>query len=408
MSFLKVEEIRKDFPILEEKIRDRKLVYLDSAASSLKPVQVVEVVKKFELYEYSNIHRGVYTLSQKATQKYEEAREKICKFINANSLEEVIFTYGTTDALNIIAYTYGLKHLQKDDEVLLTIFEHHSNILPWRAVASMKGARIKYVDILDDGRLDYSDFEEKLSEKTKIVSIAQTSNTLGTLVDVKKIAKRVHEVGGVVVIDGAQSVPHLPVDVQDLGIDFLAFSGHKMLGPTGIGVLWVKRDLVDDIPPLRLGGGAIRDVELDRFTLLDPPHRFEAGTPNISGAIGLGAAVEYLMKIGISNVKRHEEELMKYTFKRFEEFGDSIIVYGPKDVSERSGIMLFNVEGMDPNIVGSLLDSYGIAVRSGKHCAHLLYRRLKLDGAVRASYYIYNNVDDVEIFASALEEIIKT
>ncbi|MEN2974221.1 MAG: SufS family cysteine desulfurase [Candidatus Caldarchaeales archaeon] len=407
MSCLKVDEILKDFPILEKKIRGRRLVYLDSAASSLKPVPVVEAVKQFELYEYSNIHRGVHTLSLQATQRYEEAREKIGKLINANSTDEVIFTYGTTDSLNMVAYAYGLKHLHRDDEILLTVLEHHSNILPWRAVASLKGAKIKYVNIMDDGRLDYSDLDENLSKRTKIASFTHVSNVVGTIIDIKEVAKRVHEVGGVLVVDGAQSVPHIMIDVKDLGIDFLAFSGHKMLGPTGIGVLWVRSELLDDLPPLRLGGGAVREVGIESHSLLGSPHRYEAGTPNISGAIGLGVAAEYLMKIGMMNVKRHEEELTEYTLKRFKELGDSVVVYGPRNVSERCGIIPFNIRGMDPNIVGTLLDGYGVAVRTGKHCAHLLYERLKIDGAVRASYYIYNTIEDIDLLTSALEDIIR-
>jgi cysteine desulfurase/selenocysteine lyase len=405
MSCTNLEETRRDFPILERKIRGKRLVYLDSAASSLKPIQVVEAIRDFYLSEYSNIHRGIHYLSQLATSRYEEAREKIAKFINANSPEEVIFTYGTTDSLNMLAYSYGLKVLKPGDEILLTVMEHHSNILPWMRISSITGAKIRYLDITDEGLIDYERLDEKINDKTKIVSIAHMSNVLGTIVDVRRIAKKIHEVGGVIVVDGAQSVPHMPINVRELEIDFLAFSGHKMLGPTGIGVLWVKHDLLDDLPPFRLGGGAIREVTLNDFMLLDPPHSFEAGTPNIAGVIGLAAAVEYLQKIGMGNVRMHEEELTGYALRNLDNLGDSITVYGPKNVSVRGGIITFNIRGLESNIVGSLLDSYGIAVRTGKHCAHPLHQRLKIDGTVRASIYLYNVREEIDYLISTLEEI---
>ncbi|MCL7401259.1 MAG: SufS family cysteine desulfurase [Thaumarchaeota archaeon] len=405
MSCTNLEETRRDFPILERKIRGKRLVYLDSAASSLKPIQVVEAIRDFYLSEYSNIHRGIHYLSQLATSRYEEAREKIARFINANSPEEVIFTYGTTDSLNMLAYSYGLKVLKPGDEILLTVMEHHSNILPWMRISSITGAKIRYLDITDEGLIDYERLDEKINDKTKIVSIAHMSNVLGTIVDVRRIAKKIHEVGGVIAVDGAQSVPHMPINVRELEIDFLAFSGHKMLGPTGIGVLWVKHDLLDDLPPFRLGGGAIREVTLNDFMLLDPPHSFEAGTPNIAGVIGLAAAVEYLQKIGMGNVRMHEEELTGYALRNLDNLGDSITVYGPKNVSVRGGIITFNIRGLESNIVGSLLDSYGIAVRTGKHCAHPLHQRLKIDGTVRASIYLYNVREEIDYLISTLEEI---
>ncbi|MEM1584208.1 MAG: cysteine desulfurase [Nitrososphaerota archaeon] len=402
---MNINEIRKDFPILERKIRGKSLVYLDSAASSLKPIQVVEAIREFYLIEYSNIHRGVHYLSQSATSRYEESREKIAKFINAHSSEEIIFTYGTTDSLNMLAYGYGLRVLKPGDKILLTIMEHHSNILPWMYISTLTGAKIDYIDITDEGEIDYDELDEKINEKTKIVSITHMSNVLGTIIDVKKIAKKIHEVGGVIIVDGAQSVPHMPINVRELEIDFLAFSGHKMLGPTGIGVLWIKRDLLDDMHPPRLGGGSIRDVTLDDFTFLDPPHRFEAGTPNIAGVIGLARAVEYLEKIGMNNVRRHEEELTSYALKELDRFKGQIDVYGPSSVSIRGGIIAFNVKGLDPNMVGGLLDSFGIAVRTGKHCAHPLHQRLSIDGSVRASIYIYNTKEEIALLTSALEEI---
>ena len=405
MSSLKVEEIREDFPILKKKIRGEPLIYLDSAASSLKPIQVIETIREFYLNEYSNVHRGIHLLSQQATSRYEDVREKVAKFINAYSPEEIIFTYGTTDSLNMLAYSYALRILKPGDEVLLTVMEHHSNILPWIMVSSMTRAKIKYVDITNDGLLNYDELDEKISEKTKIVSVTHMSNVLGTIVEVRKIARRIHEVGGVIVVDGAQSVPHMPVNVRELEIDFLAFSGHKMLGPTGVGVLWVKRDLLEELSPFRLGGGAIREVTLRDFVLLDPPHRFEAGTPHIAGVLGLGAAIDYLERIGMDNVRKFEEELTIYALKRFSELGDAVTVYGPINVSDRGGIIAFNIKGLDSNIVGSLLDSYGVAVRTGKHCAHPLHQRLNIEGTVRASLYIYNNKEEIDYLTTALKEI---
>lgn len=405
MSCLNVKEIRKDFPILERDVKERRIIYFDNAASSLKPIQVVEAIREFYMYEYSNIYRGVYTLSQKATEKYEDARERVKKFINADSFEEVIFTYGTTDSINMAAFSYGLSNLREGDEILLTVLEHHSNILPWINIASMTGAKIKFIDINYEGDLDYREFEEKITEKTKIIAVTSMSNVLGTIVDVKSIARRVHEIGGVILVDGAQSVPHMPTDVRDLEIDFLAFSGHKMLGPTGIGVLWVRKDLLKELKPFRYGGGAVREVDIERVEYLDPPHKFEAGTPNIAGAIGLGVALEYLEKIGLENIRRHEEELTKYTLKRFEELRGMIKVYGPLDTSKRGGIISFNLKNYDCNLVGTLLDGYGIAVRTGKHCAHILHKKINQEGTIRVSYYLYNTFEEIDRFTSALQEI---
>ncbi|MEM1769724.1 MAG: cysteine desulfurase [Nitrososphaerota archaeon] len=406
MSYLNVGEIRKDFPILERDVKSRKIIYFDNAASSLKPIQVVEAIREFYMYEYSNIYRGVYTLSQKATERYEDAREKVRKFINAESFEEVIFTYGATDSINMVAYSYGLSNLREGDEILLTVMEHHSNILPWINIASMTGAKVKFADITSDGDLDYRELESEITEKTKIVAVTGMSNVLGTIVDVKSIARKVHEMGGVILVDGAQSVPHMPTNVKDLEIDFLAFSGHKMLGPTGIGVLWVRKDLLKELKPFRYGGGAVREVDTERVEYLEPPHKFEAGTPNIVGAIGLGVAIEYLEKVGLENVRKHEEEITKYTLKRFEEVEDMIEVYGPLDTSKRGGIISFNLKNLDSNLVGTLLDSYGIAVRTGKHCAHILHKKINQEGTVRVSYYLYNTFEEIDKFISALHEIV--
>lgn len=406
MGCLDPHTVREDFPTLNRKIHGNPLIYFDNAASSLKPLKVIQTVSDFYLNHYSNIHRGVHTISQEATSMYEEAREKVAQLIGAK-LEEVIFTSGTTDSLNLVAYGYGLKILEKGDEVLLTVMEHHSNMLPWRNVARMKGAKVKYVEVDAEGRLRYDELEEKLGERTKIVAVTHMSNVLGTVNDIHRVAKLAHEAGAVIVVDGAQSVPHMKIDVKRIEADFLAFSGHKMLGPTGIGVLWVKRELIEELSPGRLGGGAVRDVSFSDVLLADSPHRFEAGTPNIAGAIGLGAAVDYLTNLGMENVERHERELVIYTLKLMEEeLGGLVEVYGPKP-EERGGIIPFNVRGLTSDLVGALLDGYGIAVRTGRHCAHPLHSRLGLKGTVRASYYIYNTREEVERMVSALGEITR-
>jgi cysteine desulfurase/selenocysteine lyase len=400
-------EIRKDFPILERKIHGRRLVYFDNTATSQKPRQVVEAIRKFYYEHYANIHRGLYQLSQEASEMYEEAHRVIARFINAYSWEEVVFTSNTTDALNIVAYAWGLKNLDKGDEILLTVMDHHSNMLPWRRVAEIKGAKIKYADITLDGHLDYNDLESKITERTRVVAFPVMSNVLGTINDVDRIVKAAHQVGAIVVADGAQSVPHLPTDVRRMKIDFLAFSGHKMLAPTGTGALWGRRDLLEEMMPFKVGGDTIKDVTLTGVVWHDLPWRFEAGTPNIAGGIGFAEAAKYLMRLGMENVRKHEEEMVEYTFKRFSELGDEVTVYGPKDPRERGGVIAFNIKGLHHHVVGRALDLYGIAVRTGMHCAHPLHYRLGIKGTVRASYYIYNTKDEIDYFVEKLKEIIK-
>lgn len=399
-------DIRKDFPILNRRIRGRRLIYFDNAASTHKPRQVIEAIVDFYENHYANIHRGLHTLSQEASELYEEAHEVIAKFINAYSWEEVIFCNNTTDAINIAAYSWGLKNLEEGDEILLTVMDHHSSMLPWRNVAKLKGARIKYIDITDEGYLDYRDLEEKISEKTRVVAFPVMSNVLGTINDVERIVKAAHEVGAIVVADGAQSVPHMPTDVRRMGVDFLAFSGHKMLGPTGIGVLWGRRDILEEMMPFKVGGDTIKDVTLDNVVWHDLPWRFEAGTPNIAGGIGLAAATRYLMRLGMENVRQHEKELVEYTFKRLRELGDEVSVYGPMNPEHRGGVVSFNIRDLHHHVVGYILDLYGIAVRTGMHCAHPLHYRLGLTGTVRASYYIYNTKEEIDEFINALKGII--
>ncbi len=404
---LNVEEIRKDFPILRRTVNGNPLIYFDNAATTQRPIQVVAAIARFYLQYNANVHRGFHTLSQEASEAFEEAHEVIAHFINAYSWEEVILTYNTTESINIIAHTWGLKNLREGDEIILTVMDHHSNMLPWRKVAEITGAKIRYVDITGDGLLRYDMLEEMISERTKVVAFPMMSNVLGTMNDVKRIVKIAHSVGAIVVADGAQWVPHAPTDVRDLGIDFLAFSGHKMLGPTGTGILWGRKDILEDLEPFKSGGDTIKDVTLDSVVWHDLPWRFEAGTPNIAGAIGLAEAVKYLTRIGMENVREHEKELVRHTLKRFKELANDVDVYGPKNPEVRGGVVSFNVKGLHYHTVGKALDLFGIAVRTGGHCAHPLHYRLGIKGTVRASYYIYNTVEEVDRFIEVLKTIVK-
>ena len=424
---LNVDEIRRDFPILNRIIRDRRLVYFDNAASTLKPLPVIEAIVEFYKNHYSNVHRGLHTLSQEASRMYEEAHEVLAKFINAYSWDEIIFVNNATEGLNLVAYAWGLYNISEGDEIVLTVMDHHSSMLPWRRIAELKKARIRYVGVTSDGYLDYNQLDEVINEKTKVVAFPIASNVLGTVNDVKRIVKRAKEVGALVVADGAQSVPHMPTNVRELGVDFLAFSGHKMLGPTGSGVLWGRRDVLEDLKPFKVGGDTIKDVTLDDVIWLDPPWRFEAGTPNIEAAIGLAKAAEYLMKIGMENVRRHEVELVEYTLKRLSELGDEIKYYGPRNPEHKTGVVAFNVKNLHFHIVAQALDFFAIAVRSGMHCAHPLHyalrisyedpppqeipkdvnERLRRFGSVRASFYIYNTEEEIDYFIGVLMLIVR-
>lgn len=402
-------EIRKDFPILNRTIRGRKLIYLDNAATSQKPRQVVAAIARYYLWHNANVHRGLHTLSQEASQMYEEAHEYVAKFINARSWEEVVFTYNVTEGINLVAFTWGLANVNPGDEIVVTVMEHHSNMLPWRKLAKIRGAKVVYADITNGGELPYEEFERVINRRTKVVAVTLMSNVLGTITAgvVKRVVKLAHEHGAIVVADGAQYVPHAPTDVRDLGVDFLGFSGHKMLGPMGIGVLWGKREILEELEPFKSGGDTIKEVTLEGVVWHDLPWRFEAGTPNVGGAVGLRAAVEYLMRLGMDSVREHEKELVRYTFRRFnEELGDAVEVYGPKDPEVRGGVISFNVRGLNHHTVGMALDMFGIAVRTGMHCAHPLHYRLGLKGTVRASYYIYNTKEEVDELVGSLRTII--
>jgi cysteine desulfurase/selenocysteine lyase len=403
---LNVMEIREDFPILKKEINGKPLIYFDNAATTHKPNQVIDAITRFYREYNSNVHRGMHTLSQEASMLYEESFNIISKFINAYSWEEVIEVKNATDGLNMVAWGWGFFNLKPGDEIILTVMDHHSNMLPWRIVAERIGAKIKYVDIKDDGDIDYEQLEQLIGEKTRVVAITMASNVLGTIVDVKRVCKIAHSVGAIVVGDGAQYVPHVPTNVRDLEIDFIAFSGHKMLGPTGIGILWGRRDVLEEMKPFRVGGDTIKDVTLDAIEWHDLPWRFIAGTPHIAGMIGLAEAAKYLMRIGMENIRQHDIELTEYTLKKFKELGSEVTVLGPINPEKRTGIVSFNLSDLHYHTVAKALDSFGIAVRSGGHCAHPLHYRLGFKGSVRASFYIYNTIDEVDTFISALKFIV--
>ena len=403
-------KIREDFPILKRKINNHPLIYFDSAATSQKPRQVIEAIKEFYEKHNANVHRAVHTLSQEASELYENAHEEIAEFINAKDIEEIIFVRGTTEAINLVAYAWGLRNLKREDEVLVTLMEHHSNIVPWENLSKINGFQVKYAEVNNDGTLNYEAFENAISNKTKIVCLPHVSNVTGVINDVKRVAKIAHEHGSMVLVDGAQSVPHLPVDVKDLDIDLLAFSGHKMLGPTGIGVLYGKRCVLEGIEPFHGGGEMIRAVTFDKVTRRcsiswnDLPWKFEAGTPNICGGVGLMAAVEYLKDIGMKNVKAHEEALTGYALLRMQEC-DNVKIYGPKDVGVKCGIIPLCVDGLGSHDIALFLDSYGIMIRSGFHCAQPLHEEFKLKSSARVSFYIYNTREEIDRFVDVLKEI---
>jgi len=404
-------KIRKDFPILKRKINDHQLIYFDNAASSQKPRQVIDAIKDFYENHNANVHRAVHTLEQEASELYENAHEEVAKFVNAKGMEEIVFVRGTTEAINLVAYAWGLHNLRKEDEVLVSLMEHHSNIVPWEIISEINGFKIKYIDVNKDGTLDYGSFESLLSKKTKLVCLSHVSNVTGIINDVKRVAKAAHEYGALMLVDGAQSVPHMPVNVKDLDVDFVGFSGHKMLGPTGIGVLYGKRELLAEMAPFHGVGGMIREVSFNRKTRRCSikwnvlPWKFEAGTPNVGGAVGLMAAVKYLRQIGMENVKKHEEGLTKYVLPRMESCCRKLELYGTRDPSVKCGIIPFGVEGLSSHDVALFLDNYGIMVRSGYHCAQPLHELYKLSSSVRASFYVYNTREEIDTFIDVLKEI---
>lgn len=401
MSKLDVEAVRKDFPILNQIVNDEPLVYLDNAATTQKPTQVLEAIAAYYAKDNANVHRGVHTLAERATAAYEAARERVRSFIHAASTKEVLFTRGTTTGLNWVA-RYAESVLQPGDEVLISVMEHHSNTIPWQEACKKTGARLIYA-YLKDGMLDLADFRSKLTEKTRFVALAHVSNVLGVVNPIKEIAELVHQANALLVVDGAQSVPHMKIDVQDLDVDFFAFSGHKMLGPTGIGVLYGKEELLEQMSPVEFGGEMIDFVYEQEATWKELPWKFEAGTPNIAGAIGLAAAIDYLDKIGMETVHQYEQELLAYVFPKLQAV-EGLTIYGSEDLTQRSGVISFNLAGLHPHDVATALDYEGVAVRAGHHCAQPLLSYLGVSATVRASFYLYNTKADCDKLVEALQK----
>jgi cysteine desulfurase/selenocysteine lyase len=400
---LDIERVRADFPALSRTVHGRPLVFLDSAASSQKPLPVLEAMERVYRECYANVHRGIYAFSEEATLAYENARDRVASFINAPVREGIIFTRNTTEAINLVAYAWGRMNIRSGDRILLTEMEHHSNLVPWQLLAQEKGAQLVYLPITDDGLLRMDLLDSLLDERVKLVAVTMMSNVLGTVNPVKEIICRAHAAGAVVLVDAAQSVPHMPVDVQDLDCDFLAFSGHKMCGPTGIGVLYGKETLLEAMPPFLGGGDMIRKVEWESATWNRLPWKFEAGTPAFVEGIGLGAAVDYLTGIGMEAIAAHERELTAYALERLSALLGLNIVGPP--AHQRGGVVAFTFRGIHPHDIAHMLDMEGIAVRAGHHCAQPLHRRLGLTATVRASFYLYNTAEEVDALARALERI---
>ena len=388
-----VEAIRNDFSILKQET-DPSLIYLDSAATSQTPDPVIEAMDAYYRTYNSNIHRGIYRISEEATAKYEEARQRIGRFINARRSSQIIFTRNTTESINLVAYSWGSANLQEGDEILVTVMEHHSNLLPWQLLSQRTGAKMRFIEITDEGVLQLNGLDSLLTERTKLVAMTHVSNVLGTINPVQELTAAAHAVGAKVLIDGAQSVPHFDVDVQALDCDFLAFSGHKMCGPTGIGVLYGKADLLEEMPPFLGGGSMIRAVQRESSTYADVPAKFEAGTPAIAEAIGLAAAVDYLNKVGLEAIFAHEHELLEYAHQKLSEI-EGITIYGPKP-RQKTGAITFNLEGVHPHDLAGVLDTVGVAVRAGHHCAQPLMQKFGVIATARASFYLYNKLDEID------------
>ena len=392
-------EIKKDFPLLE----NRKITYLDSGATTQKPKQVIESLKEFYEKYNANPHRGAYSLSIEATEKYEETRTKIAKFINTKHREEIIFTKNASESLNLIAYSYGMDNLKKDDEVVISIMEHHSNLVPWQKVTKATDSKLNYMYINDEFELSDEEIENKITDKTKIVGITHVSNVLGTINNIQKIIKYAHKKGAVVVVDASQSIPHMKIDVQELDADFLVFSGHKMLAPLGIGVLYGKREILNKMSPFLMGGDMIEYVYEQETTFAPLPNKFEAGTQNVEGVIGLGTAIDYIEKIGYNEIQKIENEVVEYAREKLSKL-DFITLYLTPNKEKHSGVISFNINGVHPHDVASILDSEGVCIRSGNHCAQPLMRYLGIDSTCRASFYFYNTKEDVDILINALNK----
>lgn len=402
------ENLRKDFPILSRTVRDNKtLVYLDNASTTQKPNQVIDAITDYYTNHNANIHRAVYALAEEATELYEGARDKIAHFINIKNREEIIFVRGTTEAINLVAYAWGRSNVKKDDIIVTTEYEHHSNIVPWQLLTQEKGAKLEYIGMDDKGELILEDLDKYLATgKVKLVTFSLMSNVLGTITDAEKIVSKCKEAGVLTLIDGAQAIPHMPVNIEKLGCDFFAFSGHKMLGPTGIGILWVRKEVLQTMNPFHGGGDMIREVHKYETTWNDLPYKFEAGTPNIADVVGFGAAIDYLTKLGMDNIREHEIELTKYALEKLSQV-KGLTIYGTKDISKRGGVISFNFADVHPHDVAQIIDEEGIAIRSGHHCAQVLMERLNVAATSRASFYIYNTKGEVDALITSLNKVAR-
>jgi cysteine desulfurase/selenocysteine lyase len=398
---LDVKRVREDFPILRTTVRGKPLVYLDSTATSQKPKQVIEAIARYYREQNANVHRGAHYLGELATEAYEESRAKVGKFIKSSESQEIVFVRNTSEGMNLIAYSWGAKNVKAGDEVVVSRMEHHSNLVPWQMLCKRAGAKLRFIELNKDGTLDMESLQEIVTERTKIVSVTQMSNVLGTINDIKKISEVAHRVGAVCAVDGAQSVAHLPIDVRGLGCDFIAFSGHKMLGPMGIGALWGRIELLEKMEPFMGGGEMIKKVSWEEATWNDVPWKFEAGTPNVEGAVGLGAAVDYLSEIGMEAVREHEEEMTGYALRKLGEV-EGIEIYGP-GADKRGGVIAFNLRGIHPHDLATILDhEEGVAIRAGHHCAQPLMGWLETTATARASFYVYNLEEEVDALVRGL------
>lgn len=404
---LNIEKIREDFPILKRKVSGGKsLVYLDNAATTQKPLAVINAIHDYYMNYNSNIHRAVHQLAEEATLEFEKTREKVAEFINARSTEEIVFTRNATEAINLVAYSWGRTRVKKEDRIVITELEHHSNIVPWQILTSEKGAKLDYVGTDDNGYLklqEYMNYLESSKKKVKLVSVSHMSNVLGTIVPVNDMIKMSHEKGIPVLIDAAQSVPHMPVDVQKMDCDFMAFSAHKMLGPTGVGILYVKKEILEKMPPFIGGGDMIKEVHKYETRYNDLPYKFEGGTPNIADVIGFAAAIDYLNKLGMDKVREHEVELTEYALDIITKV-KGVTLYGPRNTKDRGGVISFNIGDIHPHDLATIMNDHGVAIRSGHHCAQVLMERLDVAATSRASFYIYNTKEEIDIFVSALGE----
>jgi cysteine desulfurase/selenocysteine lyase len=403
---LDLNALRGQFPILDQDVNGHRMVYLDSAATAQRPTAVIDALSAFYREDNANVHRGIYELSRRATEAFEEARRVVAASLNAPEAEEVVWVRGTTEAVNLVAGTWGPVHVGEGDEIVLTMLEHHSNMIPWQLLAHRVGARLRYVDIDDEGRLRLDQLDELLTSRTRLVALGHVSNALGTINPVPEIAERAHAVGARVLVDGAQGAPHLPVDVQALGCDFYALSGHKMCGPMGIGALWARRELLEEMPPYQGGGEMINTVDLEHATWAEVPHKFEAGTPNVAGAVGMAAAVRFLDAVGRDAILAHEQALTVHGLERLMAAPD-VRVFGPTSPEDRTAVFSFELEGVHPHDVATILDAEGVAVRAGHHCTQPLMRRLGVPATTRASCYLYNTADELDRLADALERARK-